>query len=111
MGRGDPSPNLIRGARKSLVTETAKRKHHVMWGTLVFSQVPPRHLMIFSTRKFGERISLPSITSCDGFSFPKGDGRSKSCSHTSELRIGCLAHHSPTVSVSRAQQTREREGR
>ena len=40
VGRGDPSPNLIRGARKSLVQKQQKQKHHVMWGTLVLPRCP-----------------------------------------------------------------------
>ena len=40
LGRRDPSPNLNQRCSKILSAETAKRKHHVMWGTLVFPRSP-----------------------------------------------------------------------
>ena len=39
-----------------------------MWGTIVFPG-PPSHLVIFNAKEFRSKLSLPSITSRDGFFF------------------------------------------
>ena len=59
MGRRDPSPNPIRSARNALVQKQQKRKHRVMWRTLVCTG-SLCHLVIFVTS------SQPSIAARDG---------------------------------------------
>ena len=67
--RRDPSPNLIRGARKSLVQK--QQKESITWcGGLLFSPGPPRHLMIIFTREFGREFVYPQLHHAMDFLFP-----------------------------------------
>ena len=66
-----PSPNLIRGARKSIVEK--RQKDSITWcGGLLFFPGLPSHLMIFSTRKFGIEFLYPQLHHVMDFPFPPG---------------------------------------
>ena len=69
MGRRDPSPNLLRGARKFLVKK--RQKQSITWcGGILFFPGPPCHLMIVSTRNFGREFLYPQLHHVMDFPFP-----------------------------------------